>query len=69
MKKLIAVILSLALCCLLIPAVAEETPVAGTWYIVSANAQDQDFQVVDPEGITVTINDDGTFSITGTNLW
>ena len=63
MKKLIAVILSLALCCLLIPAVAEEASVAGTWYIKAASKAGVDIQVVDPEGFTVTINEDGTFSL------
>lgn len=61
MKKLIAVILSLALCCLLIPAVAEDGSLAGTWYIKSANKDGTDIQVVDPEAITVTVNEDGTF--------
>ena len=63
MKKMIAVILSLALCCLLIPAVAEDGSLTGTWYIKSANKDGVDIQVVDPEGITVTVNEDGTFSM------
>lgn len=63
MKKLIAVILSLALFCLLIPAVAEEASPAGTWYLKAASKDGADIQVVDPEGIVVKVNEDGTFAI------
>ena len=74
MKKLIAVILSLALCCLLIPAVAEEASVTGTWYILDASRDGVDIQVVDPEGITVVFNEDGTCTMamgamSGTAAW
>ena len=74
MKKLIAVILSLALCCLLIPAVAEEASVTGTWYILDASRDGADIQVVDPEGITVVFNEDGTCTMamgamSGTAAW
>lgn len=64
MKKLLAVILSLALCCLLLPAVAEEASLAGTWHILSASAEGTEIQVVDPEAISVTVNEDGTFELT-----
>lgn len=63
MKQLIAVILSLALFCLLIPAVAEEASPAGTWYLKAASKDGADIQVVDPEGIVVKVNEDGTFAI------
>ncbi len=63
MKKLISVLLSLALCCLLIPAVAETATLAGTWYISGAQSDGMEIQVVDPSAITVTINDDGTFAM------
>ena len=74
MKKLIAVILSLALCCLMIPAVAEEASVTGTWYIKTASKDGADIQVTDPEGITIVFNEDGTSTVSmgglsGSGTW
>ena len=61
MKKLISLFLALTLCCMLIPAVSEDVSVDGTWYIAGAKSEGAEFQVVDPEAITLTINKDGTF--------
>ena len=64
MKKLISVFLALALCCALIPAVAEEASLAGTWYISRAQADGMDIRVIDPEAMVLTVSEDGTFTLT-----
>ena len=52
MKKLISLILALALCCMLVPAMAEED-ITGEWYASFAGI-----------AMTMTINADGTLSMT-----
>lgn len=52
MKKLISAILALALCCMLIPAMAEDD-LTGEWYASFAGIP-----------VTLTINADGTLSMT-----
>ena len=64
MKKLISVFLALTLCCALIPAVAEEASLAGTWYISRAQADGMDIRVIDPEAMVLTVSEDGTFTLT-----
>lgn len=60
MRKILSVMLTLALCCMLIPAVAEDASLAGTWYLVKGANGDQELQVVDPEAISVVLHEDGT---------
>ena len=64
MKKLISLFLALILCCALVPAGAEDVSVTGTWYMAEAKAEGVEIQVIDPEAITLTINEDGTFLLT-----
>ena len=63
MKKLISVILSLVLCSLLIPAVAENASLAGVWYVTRAEVSGAEVQVVDPDAIKLTVSEDGTFTM------
>ena len=67
MKKLISLFLALILCCALIPAGAEDVSLTGTWYMAGATAEGTEIQVVDPEAITLTINEDGTFLLTASS--
>ena len=60
MKKLISIILALALCCMLLPAGAEEESLVGVWYICHATVNGEPVTVVDPEAVTVTLLEDGT---------
>lgn len=76
MKKLISVILALALCCMLIPAVAEDVSLTGTWYISHAESNGTPLQIVDPEAITVTFAENNectmavpSFNLTQTGSW
>ena len=64
MKKILSVILVLAMCCVLIPASAEDAPLAGTWYLTKGLNGEQELCVVNPEAITVTLNEDGTALLT-----
>lgn len=68
MKKLISVFLALALCCAMLPAFAEEGAPVGTWYISGAEADGIAVQVVDPNALTVTVNEDGTFTLAASGL-
>ncbi len=63
MKKILAMMLALVLCCALIPVTAESADLIGTWYISHAQAGDAEIQVVDPEAIVLTVNEDGSFSM------
>ena len=63
MKKMISTILALALCCLLVTAVADEASPVGTWYIGRAMSDSIEIQVVDPEAIVLTVNEDNTFTL------
>ena len=64
MKKLVSLILCLALCCLLIPAVAEDASPVGTWYMTRAEKDGIEIKVTDNEGITLVVNEDKTFTMT-----
>ena len=64
MKKLISLFLCLTLCCLLIPAVAEDASPVGTWYMTRAEKDDLEIKVTDNEGITLVMNEDNTFTMT-----
>ena len=68
MKKVVSVILALVLCCLLVPAVADETVPAGTWYIGSASSDDTEIQIVDPEALLLVVNEDNTFTLTAMDM-
>ena len=61
MKRIIAFFLILSLCAALIPAVAEDSSLVGTWYVTAAKIDNMEVQVIDPEVITLTLNEDGTF--------
>lgn len=65
MKKLTALLLALCLGLMLIPAMAEENSVLGTWYLVSVKTSEAE---VDPAAIgmqaSVDINEDGTIVTT-----
>ena len=63
MKKILAIILSLALCCMLIPAVADDADVVGTWFIAYAEQEGFDIQVIDPTAICLDVKEDGTFAL------
>ena len=63
MKKMLSVLLALALCCALLPAVAEQADLTGTWYISRATAGGTDIDVVDPKAITLTLEENGVFSM------
>lgn len=63
MKKTVSILLALALCCMLIPAVAESESPVGIWYINRAESEGIEVQIVDPAAITLTINEDGTYSL------
>ena len=64
MKKAIALVLCLALVYALAPAVMAEADLTGTWYIGSATTNGEPIQVVDPEVITITLNEDKTYHMT-----
>lgn len=64
MKKMLSTILALALCCLLVTAIADEASPVGTWYIGRAMSNGAEIQVVDPEAIVLTVNEDNTFVLT-----
>lgn len=64
MKKVFSLILALAICIMLINAVADETSPVGTWYIGSAQSDGTEIRIVDPEAITLTVNEDHTFALT-----
>ena len=63
MKKFVSMLLALALCCMLVPGVAENASPTGTWYISGAQSEDADIRVIDPKAIVLTVNGDGTFSL------
>ena len=61
MKKLVSLIIALAMLCLMVPAMAEETLPTGEWYLISVSAEGTQ---VDPAvfgmEMTLTLNEDGT---------
>jgi hypothetical protein len=65
MKKLIILILSLLLACVMTCALAEEAALTGTWYLVEAHAGET---VMNPAAmsmnLTITLNEDGTVQTT-----
>ena len=63
MKKMISMVLALALCLMLVPAVAEEASVVGTWYLSRAESSQAAIDVVDPEGIVFIFAEDGTCAL------
>ena len=63
MKKMISMVLALALCLMLVPAVAEEASVVGTWYLSRAESSQAAIDVVDPEGIVFVFAEDGTCDV------
>ena len=69
MKRITALLLALALCCLLIPAVAEEdVSIVGTWYVTHQKIDDADCRVIDPDILTLEVRDDGTLTLVTTLL-
>ena len=68
MKKLISILLALALCCMMIPAMAESDSMAGVWYIGRATINGEPVVVYDPEAVTVTLVEDGTGVLTVLSL-
>jgi len=60
MKKLISLVLALALCCMMIPAMAESDSLAGVWYIGHGTINGEPVVVFDPEAVTITLLEDGT---------
>ena len=69
MKRITALLLALALCCLLIPAVAEEeVSIVGTWYVTHQKIDDVDCRVIDPDIVTLEIREDGTLTLSTTLL-
>ena len=63
MKKVISVLLALALSLMMIPAFAEGADYTGTWYIQRGVSGEETLEVVDPEGITLELREDGTFAM------
>ena len=62
MKKLISLILALALCCMLVSAVADEE-ITGAWYAKTIKAGDQEYDAAAMGlNMTITLNEDGTAS-------
>ena len=61
MKKVISVLLALALSLMMLPAFAEGADYTGTWYIQRGVSGEETLDVVDPEGITLELREDGTF--------
>ena len=57
MKKVISVLLALALSLMMIPAFAEGADYTGTWYIQRGVSGEETLDVVDPEGITLELRD------------
>ena len=63
MKKLISVIVTLALCCMLAPAGAEEGTLAGTWYLTGADMGSAEIRLYDPEAFVLTLSGDNTYTM------
>ena len=63
MKKIISLLLALALCCMMIPAMAENASLVGTWYIAHAEQNGSELKVVDSSAMTLEIREDGTFTM------
>ena len=65
MKKLISLVLILCMACMLIPAVAEEESVLGTWYLKEAVMEGLTLQASDlGMSITMEFGEDGTLVVT-----
>ncbi len=63
MKKLFAVVLALALCCLLLPSLAEGTDLTGTWYLNRTQIEGKNVSLVENDFIMLEITADNTFTM------
>ena len=63
MKKLFAVVLALALCCLLLPSLAEGTDLTGTWYLNRTQIEGKNVSLVENDFIVLEITADNTFTM------